>query len=1728
MIKSEQLFDSMSHTWNRLTRRATEAKRRRQRQCHVTSKSSWTYRIEPLEPRILLSADILPVSEPDELTGTIDPTPTVELQSQAVVAASIEQATLTESSLDVDDNGEVNDADAQLIIRHLFGIRGPALTNSLVDIVNGQRIDPQAIQDYLAPLTTTMLDPDANGLATALTDGLLIDRFIQGLTGQDLINGVVDPTGQRTDAAEIITFLSQFVPTNDPPRITAALLNDSGVNSTDKLTNDPTITGTITDIDGDAITSFRAGLDGTTQVNFVDIFSTFDPNAGTFTLNPADLDTINGGPLADGLHILNLLAEDSEGNVSTSSFLAFLLDTMSPEVNVAPTSEFTQAPKFLDLSFTDEIDPIGADTSTFSVVYTSSPSTEIPITSVDQLSSNSIRVNLLSVLDNANYSLNINGEILDLAGNLLTGATVFPVTVNAATHITKIAPFDGETLAGVGREIVVKFDRAIDPNTVDANSFQIIASGQQLSGNILVGQSEKQITFFPDTFLPASSEIRIVIDGDLIQGQDGLLVDADGDGAAGGQSITSFRTVPLTQIQGTNVEGFIFDANRRNPDGTDIPIEGVRVQVEGLPDLFATTDATGFFQLQNVPAPEFFVELITDNAMAPTGFQYAELTKPLHSIAGQTSPLTTPEGQPFDIFLPLMSLTDRVALNPGQDTDTGFDAQTITQLTEMFPEIDPAMWEDFQVTIPADSIFFDDGTPATSATVIALDPERIPAPLPEGITTDLVFSVEAGGAKNVDGFAQIEFPNLDGLAPGEKRSIFSFDHDAGEWIITGTAVVSDDGTKLITEGGGVNTLGWKFWGEDPNSQAHGDSGGPCGGLRPAFGGIGAAVLDLGLNGYLGLIKTAQFIPHVRVLSAGVSILTIQATAATTTDPTDLPTRIAIWSDVATIAVGLGVGVLSIAGLPALAAGTGVGALLTLTTVAGYAADALSIGNAFQDIGNQLSGASCNSSADGGNGNGEQNATSMSSQNNTHFDSLISSDLFSPEVTEILNVSQTYQEAADAMERSQQTLNVAFSLFSSSFQEFFGDDIDNIQIEFDQNLQLNIQNRSDGEPAVDPNTGLPYSVSIQDILSQGQWSTAELQAAVDLISSNQFATDFEIISNFIQRGGRGEFSQTIDTALASIFAKVSSFAIPKGEVFYRTTAGTFDILGRTNEAGEFTLNLPADQDFRIEFADPIDNSFAAYEGRTAEVGSAKILEFTPILIPLPLDAIDTDSDGTPDQIETVIGTNITNPDSDDDGISDHAELQQGLNPLDGFGFPTGIIASLPLFGEAQDIIVEGSLENSADQTAFIATGSHGLAIVDVSQFSNPIVLGQLDLLGDATDVAVDLSRNLAFVAAGNVGLHFVDITDPLAPQLVRTVSQFGAIDRVEFVDNAVIAAGRTLSMLNPTTGDRLDELALSPTGEHVADIASEGLTLYAVTEDDQLHSVDLSSGDLVLQDSIDIPVPPVRVLKPVDMRLFIANGVASIANGLENQTIAPTRPLERGGYVTFNVSDSSNLALISNIDTPEVQAGNLKTVLNGSGLALVAGGFRGLQIHGGSDPEVTYDLITEIPTPGTARSVAIAGGIAFVADDDAGLQVINYLPFDNLGQAPTVSIETTAIDVDPISAGIQVEEGTSIPLIATILDDVQMRNAELLVNGDVIRNDVSFPFDFFVPVPLIADAGDTLTIQVRATDTGGNATLSDPLLFSVIPDSTAPSITATQPRRWKNHCTGPTDSSCRLL
>ena len=114
-------------------------------------------------------------------------------------------------SIDLDGN-EQYDAltDGLLLLRGMFGLDGAALITGTVasDAVYTDSEDIESRIEFLGDLA----DVDGNGQIDALTDGLLTLRYLFGLEGDTLINGVVAADATRTTAEEIEAHLEALMP----------------------------------------------------------------------------------------------------------------------------------------------------------------------------------------------------------------------------------------------------------------------------------------------------------------------------------------------------------------------------------------------------------------------------------------------------------------------------------------------------------------------------------------------------------------------------------------------------------------------------------------------------------------------------------------------------------------------------------------------------------------------------------------------------------------------------------------------------------------------------------------------------------------------------------------------------------------------------------------------------------------------------------------------------------------------------------------------------------------------------------------------------------------------------------------------------------------------------------------------------------------------------------------------------------------------------------------------------------------------------------------------------------------------------------------------------------------------------------------------------------------------------------------------------------------------------
>jgi hypothetical protein len=122
------------------------------------------------------------------------------------VSAGFAPVSLGAPRSDIDGNGIFQPLnDGVLIIRYLFGLTGQALIADAIG-PGASRTSVAQITSYLNNLKP-MLDVDGDGRVDGLTDGLLIGRYLFGLRGSSLTAGAVATNAMRNSSDSIETHL---------------------------------------------------------------------------------------------------------------------------------------------------------------------------------------------------------------------------------------------------------------------------------------------------------------------------------------------------------------------------------------------------------------------------------------------------------------------------------------------------------------------------------------------------------------------------------------------------------------------------------------------------------------------------------------------------------------------------------------------------------------------------------------------------------------------------------------------------------------------------------------------------------------------------------------------------------------------------------------------------------------------------------------------------------------------------------------------------------------------------------------------------------------------------------------------------------------------------------------------------------------------------------------------------------------------------------------------------------------------------------------------------------------------------------------------------------------------------------------------------------------------------------------------------------------------------------
>lgn len=111
---------------------------------------------------------------------------------------------------DIDNDGNVDAlTDGLLIFRYISGLTGNKLTDGA--IATSSPLDPTQIEAELQA-AESIFDIDGNSKIDANTDALLILRYLFGLTGNSLTEGIVATDASRSSASDIILYIEQYFP----------------------------------------------------------------------------------------------------------------------------------------------------------------------------------------------------------------------------------------------------------------------------------------------------------------------------------------------------------------------------------------------------------------------------------------------------------------------------------------------------------------------------------------------------------------------------------------------------------------------------------------------------------------------------------------------------------------------------------------------------------------------------------------------------------------------------------------------------------------------------------------------------------------------------------------------------------------------------------------------------------------------------------------------------------------------------------------------------------------------------------------------------------------------------------------------------------------------------------------------------------------------------------------------------------------------------------------------------------------------------------------------------------------------------------------------------------------------------------------------------------------------------------------------------------------------------
>jgi len=502
------------------------------------------------------------------------------LASQDNYASSLP---ISGQTIDIDGNEEFDAlTDGLLLLRYMFELSGEPLIHGVV-ADNAVYSSSSEIEQRISDLGDRV-DIDDDGRVDALTDGLLILRYLFELSGDPLISGVVSDGANRTQSADIEAYLLRLTSfDNVAPVFTSgstfsAVENQLSIGTVTATDEDSvsitfSVSGSELAITSDGVLSFVAIPDYETKTSYTATVTASDgTNTATqgITVNVTDTNDVapvftSGSTFSaveNQLSIGTVTATDedsvsitfsvsgSELAITSDGVLSFVAipdyETKTSYTATVTASDGTNtATQGITVNVTDtnDVAPVFTSGSTFSAVE-------------NQLSIGTVTA---TDEDSVSITFSVSGSELAITSDGVLSFVAIPDYETKTSYTATVTASDGTNTATQGITVNVTDTNDVAPVFTSGSTFSAVEN--QLSIGTVTATDEDSVSI---TFSVSGSELAITSDG-----------------------VLSFVAIPDYETKTS------YTATVTASDGTNTATQGIIVNVTDAPENIAGIVFTG-------------------------------------------------------------------------------------------------------------------------------------------------------------------------------------------------------------------------------------------------------------------------------------------------------------------------------------------------------------------------------------------------------------------------------------------------------------------------------------------------------------------------------------------------------------------------------------------------------------------------------------------------------------------------------------------------------------------------------------------------------------------------------------------------------------------------------------------------------------------------------------------------------------------------------------------------------------------------------------------------------------------------------------------------------------------------------------------------------------------------------------------------------------------------------